>query len=577
MTKMKDASGEKRYYYDDADRMTKVEQGPTGFVVGTDQNYVLEYAWNATSQLTQMKLTIRTQSAKTWDYVYLDDGELDTVTNPDSDVTDHQYLTDGRLKKIILDSTATRELFYQDTNDSHAYVASKNSHLRKTLDKKANGTTICSFAYELDAAGIRRSITDKDGKYRAFGYDPKYQLKAETLWTAKTPGTRTDALLWSYDGNGNRLTQHDSGVLTNYVYGDNNQMTDPGAQDFTFDHFGNTVSIVGEEVMTYDFEGHMKEWHPSGVLSEDSHEYDGNGRRMRSKLDSASNWTNFIHDELTENLICEYTLISGTFSIKALNTYSLGLISSNRNGTVRYFHFDGLGSTAHLTDTSQDITDSYSYNAFGVPYTPSGSSVNPYRYIGQWGYYDDGAMGSSSSMLLLGVRYYWPSYGRFTTWDSLDIVNKYDYSRNYPTSMIDPSGRTPERSLCDYIEPKCNGEETRYPRGTYNERECCCNGRCCRRTYACGKGIRDAQWSYEDDARRLNRLVRRSAILGPLGGTLGLIIVGCGNLKLSNWADVNDLIAKRLAECRRGNCACLVVCFSDGIDPDESFACCPGF
>jgi len=354
-------------------------------------------------------------------------------------------------------------------------------------------------------------------------------------------------------------------------------MTDAGADDFTYDHFGNTASIVNEETYSYDFEGHMTLRELSSSEATDTHEYDGNGRRMRSKFNSAANWTNYIHDELTENVICEYTLVGGTYSIQALNTYGLGLISSNRNGTIRYFHFDGLGSTYQLSDTSQNVTDSYTYDAFGNPLLTSGSSVNPYRYVGQWGYYDDGAMGSSSAMLLLGVRYYWPKFGRFVSWDSLDSANKYDYSRNYPTSMIDPSGRIPERSLCDYIKPKCNGSETRYRRGTYNERECCCNGRCCRRIYACGKGIRDAQWSYEDDARRLNRLVRHSTILAPLGGTLGVIIVGCGNLKLSNWADVNELISKRLSQCRRGNCACLIVCFSGGIDPDETFTCCPDF
>lgn len=50
---MKDASGEKRYYYDMAQRLTKVEQGPQGFVIGTDHRYVLEYVWNAASQVTQ--------------------------------------------------------------------------------------------------------------------------------------------------------------------------------------------------------------------------------------------------------------------------------------------------------------------------------------------------------------------------------------------------------------------------------------------------------------------------------------------------------------------------------------------
>jgi hypothetical protein len=53
--------------------------------------------------------------------------------------------------------------------------------------------------------------------------DPKYQLKSEMLWSAKVPGTRSAALLWTYEGNGNRLTQHDDGVLTNCVYASNHE------------------------------------------------------------------------------------------------------------------------------------------------------------------------------------------------------------------------------------------------------------------------------------------------------------------------------------------------------------------
>jgi RHS repeat-associated protein len=174
--------------------------------------------------------------------------------------------------------------------------------------------------------------------------------------------------------------------------------------------------------------------------SVDQHEYDGDMRRMRSKLNNAANWTNFIHDELTENLLCEYTLVSGTFTVKALKTYGMGLISSNRQSAVRYFHFDGLGTTYHLTDTSQNVTDSYTYNAFGVPLSASGSSVNPYRCVGQWGYYDDGAMGSSSEMLLLGVRYYWPRFGRFVTWDPRHITESYYYCKNSSTMWMDPTG-----------------------------------------------------------------------------------------------------------------------------------------
>lgn len=178
-SKMKAASGEKRYTYDDSSRLTKVEQGPTGFDA-SNINFTLEYTWNAASQNTQKKVTIRTQSAKTWDFTYEDDGQLNTVVNPDSETTNHDYLSDGRLKKITLSTTSTREYFYQDTDASHAYVANKNSHLRKTLDKKSGGDTICSFDYELDKAGNRLSLTDKDSKYTGYGMDPSYQLVNET-------------------------------------------------------------------------------------------------------------------------------------------------------------------------------------------------------------------------------------------------------------------------------------------------------------------------------------------------------------------------------------------------------------
>jgi hypothetical protein len=171
-TNMKHPSGEKRYYYDMARRLIKVEQGPQGFVVGTNHNYVLEYLWNAAGQCTQKKVTLRTQPAIIWGFSFTDDGNLSIVTDYDGAQTKHEWLTDGRLKKIIYkfdtsDKRSTREVFYQDTNDSHAYVSGKNKYLRKTLDKKQSGTVICSFTYEMDKAGMRLSVTDKDGKWSA--------------------------------------------------------------------------------------------------------------------------------------------------------------------------------------------------------------------------------------------------------------------------------------------------------------------------------------------------------------------------------------------------------------------------
>lgn len=410
VTKMKDASGEKRYYYDDADRLTKVEQGPTGFVINTDHNYKIEYTWNAASQCTAKDLTVRTKSTLGWINTFTVDGQLDTVTNPDDEDTAHLYLSDGRLKKITLSTGSTREIFYQDTDSSHAYVSSKNKHLRKTLDKKSGGTVICSYDYELDPAGNRLSVTDKDSKYIKYGLDPKYQLTSETQWSAKVPGTRNLQYAYVMDANGNRLFQHKDGVVTSYTIGDNNEVTNiSGIGAIDYDHYGSVIAY-SDVTLTYDYERHMTHIEDESNHTDD-HEYDGNGRRMRSKLNGAANWTHFIHDELTEQILCEYTLISSTFTIKSVNTYGIGLISTNRDsGTKRYFHFDGAADTVALTDSSQVVQDSYAYSAFGVSENSSGSSTNPFRFLGQFGCYDDSARGSVFGYVRMQGNYYLPQF-----------------------------------------------------------------------------------------------------------------------------------------------------------------------
>ncbi|HMS57140.1 MAG TPA: RHS repeat-associated core domain-containing protein [Fimbriimonadaceae bacterium] len=234
----------------------------------------------------------------------------------------------------------------------------------------------------------------------------------------------------------------EDGVKTAYTIGNNNEMTEAGTDDFTYDFYGNAVFINSgghSYDLAYDYERHLLELYKDEVqvfLAE----YDGDGRRMRVQYNQSGVWTNFVHCELTGEILAEYTLVSGTFTIKCLNTYGIGLISSNRESTKRYFHFDGLGNTVVLTDASENITDTYTWTAFGNLLSSTGSSVNPYRYVGQWGYYDDGAMGCPFDMLLLGVRYYVPGYGRFLTWDPVPALNLYDYTRNMPTIAIDPDG-----------------------------------------------------------------------------------------------------------------------------------------
>lgn len=154
--------------------------------------------------------------------------------------------------------------------------------------------------------------------------------------------------------------------------------------------------------MSFDNESHMHD--VSGAGQDCAFTYDGDGRRMTA--DWGLGEVRFIHDEITGNLLAEYTLKSSTFTLVTVNTWGVGLLSTNRGGTQRSFNFDGIGSTAALTDGGEVVQDTHLISAFGIQESSTGASANPVRFIGQWGYYDDSARGSGYGFMRFLVSYY---------------------------------------------------------------------------------------------------------------------------------------------------------------------------
>ncbi|MDP5138540.1 hypothetical protein ORJ04_21570, partial [Rheinheimera baltica] len=127
---------------------------------------------------------------------------------------------------------------------------------------------------------------------------------------------------------------------------------------------------------------------------------------------------------------------------QALKTYLYGddLISQSSAGQTHSFHYDGLGSTRLLSDAAGNVSDSYSYAAFGELLNSSGETDNAYLFTGEQ--YDD-----SVDNYYLRARYYNPEIGRFTRqdeWLGRDsepvTLNKYLYANSDGANWIDPSG-----------------------------------------------------------------------------------------------------------------------------------------
>lgn len=105
-----------------------------------------------------------------------------------------------------------------------------------------------------------------------------------------------------------------------------------------------------------------------------------------------------------------------------------------------YYYYDGQLSTRQLSDVSGQVTDTYTYDAFGLLLNGSGSTENNYLYTGEQ--YDP-----NCGFYYLRARYYNASVGRFLTMDTFPgmqfepaSLHKYLYCEGGPVGRWDPSG-----------------------------------------------------------------------------------------------------------------------------------------
>jgi len=111
------------------------------------------------------------------------------------------------------------------------------------------------------------------------------------------------------------------------------------------------------------------------------------------------------------------------------------IVVAGESETVYYYHFDGLGSVAALSDVNSMIVERYSYDVFGEPNRVSGVH-NPYMFTGR-------RFDSETGLYYYRARYYKPEIGRFLQTDPIGYgngLNLYTYCGNNPINWIDPYG-----------------------------------------------------------------------------------------------------------------------------------------
>ena len=221
-----------------------------------------------------------------------------------------------------------------------------------------------------------------------------------------------------------------SAVTDTYSYDAHDKLTGISGgtnKTYGYDSNGNCTSVtVGTAVTTvaYDVENRVTQiTYPSSATN--TFAYNGEDLRTQ-KVDSSG----------TRNYVCDGSSPASAVLKDGSAVYTPGL--SGRRGTAsKFLHSDALGSTRGITDSSQSVTDSMLYDAFGNVLSRTGTTPTPFGFVGSKQYQTDG----DSGLQLLGHRYYDPSIGRFLSQDPIQAgTNWYAYCENCPLTATDPSG-----------------------------------------------------------------------------------------------------------------------------------------
>lgn len=372
-----------------------------------------------------------------------------------------------------------------------------------------------SIAYDYDGLNrlrAERIRTDADPAWPIFAPTtlPTTPADGDALYDV-TPGYDGDPT--GYDKVGNRRSRSSAGVANvtarAYDYDDNDRLTGSlanGTTAATYDANGNTLlANAGEDAAwdrtqpdEYDFENRLivrKLASPVYTGGQRWIEllYDGDGNRVRKTI---KDWdvgrdptVTAVYDSPDQTTATRYLVddrnLTGYAQVLeeqdaagnplVTYVYGLDLLTQTRNvGTVgspnwqtHYFGYDGHGSVRYLVAAADGavVTDTYTYDAFGVEIASPGTTLNNYRYCGeQW----DADLG----MYYLRARYLNPDSGRFWTRDSFEgsqseplSLHKYLYVHANPVDGIDPSGHMLDFLLGSFlsISTRAEWESARAP------------------------------------------------------------------------------------------------------------------
>ena len=417
---------------------------------------------------TDGKLSAVTDSTGTTSYIYDNMDGLTRVDYPDGNFVSYEYDNACRLTKVstefgdtsyeydkldrlvrVIDRNGYATVYEYDANGNRtavryangltvSYEYDKLNRLicEETVDSDSN--IVVKYVYTLGASGERIKVEELDRTVE-YTYDELYRLTSETI----TEGKKVTTYTYAYDSVSNRTLKTVNGVETVYTYNSLNQLISENDTTYEYDNAGNLVRVIGSgKSALYEYNSENKlvkatvQQGNTVVVEEYTYDYEGN-RTSKATTTSDGNveYIQYLNDNSSlTNVLVEIG------SENVYYTVGADLISQEVDGEVYTYIYDGHGTVRALANEKGEITDTYSYDAFGNLIDSTGDTENSYLYCGEQ--YDE-----TTGLYYLRARYMDTSIGRFISMDTYQgstadpiSLHKYLYANSNPVMYTDPSG-----------------------------------------------------------------------------------------------------------------------------------------